>query len=76
MLAGVSRDPAMLVWLDGVENKKGKPNENYGRELLELFTMGVGSGYTENDVKEGRRAFTGWRFDHDTAAVLVPPRPA
>ncbi len=73
MLQAVSRDPAMLVWLDGVENKKGKPNENYGRELLELFTMGVGSGYTEKDVKEGARAFTGWRFDRDTAAFSFHP---
>jgi len=66
MLQAVSRDPAMLVWLDGVDNKKGRPNENYGRELLELFTMGVGSGYTERDVQEAARAFTGWRFDRDT----------
>ena len=73
MLQAVSRDPAMLVWLDGVENKKGKPNENYGRELLELFTMGVNSGYTEKDVKEGARAFTGWRFDRDTAAFSFHP---
>ena len=67
MLQAVSRDPAMLVWLDGAENRKGRPNENYGRELLELFTMGVGNGYTEKDVKEAARAFTGWRFDRDTA---------
>ncbi len=68
MLQAVSRDPAMLVWLDGAENRKGKPNENYGRELLELFTMGVGNGYSETDVKEAARAFTGWRFNRDTAA--------
>jgi hypothetical protein len=67
MLQAVSRDPAMLVWLDGAENRKGKPNENYGRELLELFTMGVGNGYSETDVKEAARAFTGWRFNRDTA---------
>ena len=73
MLQAVSRDPAMLVWLDGVENKKGKPNENYGRELLELFTMGVGSGYTEKDVQEGARAFTGWRFERDTMAFSFHP---
>ena len=67
LLQAVSRDPAMLVWLDGAENRKGRPNENFGRELLELFTLGVGGGYTEADVKEAARAFTGWRFDRDTA---------
>lgn len=55
----ISRDPAMLVWLDGISNVKGKPNENYARELLELFTMGIGN-YTEQDIKEAARAFTGW----------------
>lgn len=55
----VSRDPAMLVWLDGISNIKGKPNENYARELLELFTVGIGN-YTEQDIKEAARAFTGW----------------
>jgi len=73
MLQAVSRDPAMLVWLDGTENKKGKPNENYGRELQELFTMGVGSGYTEKDVKEAARAFTGWSFDRETDAFKFHP---
>ncbi len=70
LLQGVSRDPAMLIWLDGVENRKGKPNENYGRELLELFTLGIGGGYTETDVKEAARAFTGGRFDRDTGAFV------
>lgn len=55
----VSRDPAMMVWLDGIANLKGKPNENYARELLELFTMGIGN-YTEQDIAEAARAFTGW----------------
>lgn len=59
MLLAVSRDPAMLLWLDNHLNRKGKPNENYARELLELFTMGIGN-YTEQDVKEAARAFTGW----------------
>ncbi len=63
LLQAVSRDPAMLIWLDGADNKKGRPNENYGRELQELFTLGIGGGYTETDVKEAARAFTGWRFD-------------
>jgi hypothetical protein len=73
LLQSVSRDPAMLVWLDGADNKKGRPNENYGRELLELFTMGVGDGYTETDVKEAARAFTGWQFDRETSQFAFHP---
>ena len=52
------RDPALLIWLDAPSNRKGKPNENLARELMELFTLGVGR-YTENDVKECARALTG-----------------
>jgi hypothetical protein len=59
MLREMNRDPAMLVWLDGKDNREGAPNENYARELLELFTLGEGH-YTENDIKESARAFTGW----------------
>jgi hypothetical protein len=59
LLRCLSRDPAMLFWLDNEANHKDSPNENYGRELLELFTMGVGN-YTEADVKAAARAFTGW----------------
>jgi uncharacterized protein (DUF1800 family) len=59
LLVRVSKDPAMIFWLDNNENHKGAPNENWGRELLELFSMGQGN-YTENDVKEASRAFTGW----------------
>ena len=73
MLQAVSRDPAMLVWLDGAENRKGRPNENYGRELMELFTLGVGGGYTEQDVKEAARAFTGWRYDRDKSVFVFDP---
>ncbi len=65
----VARDPAMLVWLDGSRNVKGKPNENFARELLELFTMGIGN-YTENDIKEAARAFTGWTFSRITGAFV------
>lgn len=61
ILAEVSRDPAMLFWLDNNENHKTEINENYGRELLELFSMGVGN-YTEDDIKSASRAFTGWTF--------------
>src|SRR6516164_7683954 len=61
-LQAISKDPAMLVWLDSNSNVKGKPNENYARELMELFSLGVGH-YTETDIREAARAFTGWRTD-------------
>lgn len=61
LLLEVSKDPAMLIWLDGRFNKKGLPNENYAREVMELFTLGIGN-YTEKDVKEVARAFTGWNL--------------
>ena len=51
MLKEITRDPAMLLWLSGTQNSKWSPNENYGRELMELFTLGVGNGYTERDVR-------------------------
>ena len=59
LLLELSRDPAMIFWLDNKDNHKDAPNENYGRELLELFSMGIGN-YTEDDVKACARAFTGW----------------
>ena len=59
LLVELSRDPAMIIWLDNQDNHKDAINENYGRELLELFSMGVGN-YTEDDIKECARAFTGW----------------
>ena len=59
LLLELSKDPAMLLWLDNNLNHKGAINENYGRELLELFSMGIGN-YTEEDIKECARAFTGW----------------
>ena len=62
LLLMVSRDPAMIFWLDNNENHKHAPNENWGRELLELFSMGQGN-YTEQDVKEASRAFTGWTIE-------------
>ncbi|HSQ56639.1 MAG TPA: DUF1800 domain-containing protein [Gemmata sp.] len=58
-LQAMSRDPAMLIWLDSNSNVKGKPNENYAREVMELFSLGVGN-YTEKDIREAARAFTGW----------------
>ncbi|HEV8634632.1 MAG TPA: DUF1800 domain-containing protein [Chloroflexota bacterium] len=60
----VSQDPAMLVFLDGKDNGKRRPNENYARELFELFTLGIGN-YTEQDIKESARAFTGWTIRND-----------
>jgi len=70
----ISRDPAMLDYLNNSQNRKQQPNENYARELMELFTLGIGN-YTERDIKEAARAFTGWahngedyvfrKFDHD-----------
>jgi uncharacterized protein (DUF1800 family) len=59
LVLAVSQDPAMLVWLDNSRSRKEAPNENYARELLELFTLGLGA-YTEDDVKAAARAFTGW----------------
>jgi uncharacterized protein (DUF1800 family) len=64
LLDQVTRDPAMIRWLDNETNAKGHPNENYARELLELFTLGVGN-YTETDIKEAARAFTGWHILED-----------
>lgn len=66
LLIQLSRDPAMVLWLDNNTNHKGAPNENYGRELLELFSMGVGN-YTEDDVKACARALTGWTIANHVA---------
>ena len=63
ILLELSRDPAMIFWLDNKDNHRDAPNENYGRELLELFSMGIGN-YTEDDVKAAARAFTGWTIDN------------
>jgi uncharacterized protein (DUF1800 family) len=86
MLEAIIADPAMLVWLDGGTSKKDKPNENFAREFLELFTLGVGH-YTERDIREAARAFTGWvrqdsrggfqetpAFTHDPAQVDDGPK--
>ncbi len=69
LLKAVSRDPAMLIYLDSRTNKKAAPNENYSRELMELFSLGVGH-YTEEDVRESARAFTGWQFRRRTGFYL------
>jgi uncharacterized protein (DUF1800 family) len=66
LLIAVGRDPAMLIWLDGQSNRKGKPNENYAREVMELFSLGIGN-YSERDIKELARAMTGWRVQDEEA---------
>ena len=63
LLVALAKNPAMIFWLDNQDNHKNAPNENWGRELLELFSMGVGN-YTEQDVYECSRAFTGWGIGH------------
>jgi len=65
MLVGVAKHPAMLYYLDNYLNVKDKPQENYARELMELHTIGVDGGYTEQDVKEVARALTGWTVDDE-----------
>ncbi len=72
LLVEVSQDPAMLAFLDAGQNVKGAPNENFAREIMELFTMGVGH-YSETDIREAARAFTGWNFD-DLAFVVDPAK--
>jgi uncharacterized protein (DUF1800 family) len=77
LLKAVSKDPAMMVYLDTETNRKGKPNENYARELMELFTTGIGH-YTEDDVRESARSFTGWTLQggaqlrYTTRSAFVP----
>ena len=61
LMVAVAKDPAMLAFLDAAANLKGAPNENFAREIMELFTMGVGN-YTEQDIQEAARAFTGWNY--------------
>jgi uncharacterized protein (DUF1800 family) len=72
LLHAIARDPAMLVYLDGVRNRRGAPNENFAREVMELFTLGEGH-YTEKDVKEAARAFTGWSLDRATGEYVFRP---
>jgi uncharacterized protein (DUF1800 family) len=64
LLIAVSTDPAMLLYLDGAQSRKGKPNENFAREVMELFTLGEGH-YTEQDIQQAARAYTGWGFDKE-----------
>ena len=68
LLLSVARDPAMLIWLDNRSNVAAHPNENFAREVMELFALGLGN-YSEDDVKDAARAFTGWTVDTHGAAV-------
>lgn len=68
LLHAIAKDPAMLIYLDGLNNRKAQPNENFARELLELFTLGEGH-FTESDVKAAARAFTGWSLDQNQAFI-------
>jgi len=69
LLHAVARDPAMVIYLDNAQNRKGTPNENFAREVMELFTLGEGH-YGEQDIKEAARAFTGWSLDRDTGQFV------
>jgi uncharacterized protein (DUF1800 family) len=73
LLHAVSRDPAMIVYLDSATNRRGQPNENFARELMELFTLGEGK-YGEQDIKEAARAFTGWSIELETGEFRFRPR--
>ncbi len=72
LLQHLAQDPAMMVWLDNPSNVAGAPNENFGRELLELFSMGPGN-YTEDDVRAAARAFTGWTVRPAPSAFVLGP---
>ncbi|MCX6549714.1 MAG: DUF1800 family protein, partial [Acidobacteria bacterium] len=67
LVVAMAKDPAMLIWLDGRFNTKAKPQENFGRELMELFSMGVGF-YAESDVYAAARVFTGWNLNRTTTS--------
>ncbi|MEP6997788.1 MAG: DUF1800 domain-containing protein [Betaproteobacteria bacterium] len=69
LLHAVARDPAMVIYLDNAQNRKGSPNENFAREVMELFTLGEGR-YSEQDIKEAARAFTGWSLDRSTGQFV------
>jgi uncharacterized protein (DUF1800 family) len=71
LLMEITQDPAMLLWLDGAQNRKGTANENYGREVMEVFTTGRGY-YTEDDVQAAARAFTGYTIDKDGNSRFNP----
>jgi uncharacterized protein (DUF1800 family) len=73
LLHAMLRDPALIFWLDGEDNTSRAPNENLARELMELFTLGIGA-YTENDVRQAARALTGWTIDRRSMTAQFVPR--
>lgn len=73
LLLEMGKDPAMLVWLDQAESRKEHPNENFAREVMELFALGIGN-YTEKDVTEGARALTGWSLDRENQRFVYRPQ--
>jgi len=73
LLHAVAKDPAMLIWLDGARNRRGAPNENFAREVMELFTLGEGH-YAQSDVAQAARAFTGFGVDRATGQAVFRPR--
>lgn len=75
LLRAISRDPAMLRYLNGASSKAEQPNENFARELFELFTLGTGN-YTEDDIKEAAKALVGWRVDKETQVASFQPKQA
>jgi uncharacterized protein (DUF1800 family) len=76
LLHAVAKDPAMLVYLDGANSRREAPNENFAREVMELFTLGeasTGGGYSEQDIREAARAFTGWSIERDSFTFRFRP---
>ncbi len=73
MLHAIAKDPAMLIYLDNRLNRKESPNENFAREIMELFTLGEGR-YSEQDIREAARAFTGWGLNRKTSSFHVYPQ--
>ncbi|APV51204.1 hypothetical protein BWI17_16855 [Betaproteobacteria bacterium GR16-43] len=73
LLHAVAKDPAMLIYLDNAGSRRQAPNENFAREVMELFTLGEGHGYGERDIQEAARAFTGWSLDRDTLKFMFRP---
>jgi uncharacterized protein (DUF1800 family) len=73
LVRAMLRDPALIVWLDGQKNTRAAPNENLARELMELFTLGVGN-FTEDDVRAGARVLTGWQVDRTTGRAVLRPK--
>src|SRR5688572_13303324 len=69
LLHAIAKDPAMLIYLDSATNRRGSPNENFAREVMELFTLGEGH-YSEHDIKQAARAFTGWSIDLDSGNYM------